>query len=146
MSSILGANLLNNPIALTIIIASIVIVAVAIILYFFVFRKKVKAKVADNQVKREQKAVKTAKSQALAGDVFKEEEAKEDRKLSDDELEAFEKKFNAVANTKKAGSENARNFGSQLDIAKPEKEEKEPDVPDTNVGFNVMNQFGNKKK
>jgi len=146
--SLLGDSLLNNPVGLTLLIAGIVLIAVAVILYFLVFKKKIDAKIKTNKVARGEKEVKDAKAQTLAGNVFKEEEERASKGLSDEERTAFDKKFDAIANSKRGVSENERNFGSQVTekkVAKDKDAKGKEEAKNSDGGFNVMNQFGNKK-
>ena len=144
MKAVLGGGLLNDPVGLTLLIFGIVVVAVAIILYFFVFKKKIDAKLADNKVKRAQNEVKDAKAQTLAGDVFKEEEQRVNKKMTEEELAAFEQKYKTVVSEKKSANTNERNFNAQVDIEKPKKDDAPKDNEPDSAGFNVMNQFGKK--
>ena len=146
MNSLLGAyNLLNDPVGLTLIIGGIVLVAVAVILYFFVFKKKINAKVAENKVNKEQKAVKDAKAQGLAGSVFKEEdEHQEKKKMSDAEMEAFNKKVDAIVSSKQQGRVDMSKIDAKI-AAEKAKEEKKIEEKEKETGFNIMSQFGNKK-
>ena len=78
-----------DPLVFGLIMGGVALVAVAVILYFLVFKKKIQDGVDKGREKRAAKEAVRAKNTSMAGDMFAEREreaAKGERSLSDDEI------------------------------------------------------------
>lgn len=71
MIKMLGAGLFNDPLAIILIVAGFVLIAVALILYFLVFRKKIKSKIEKSSAVRAEKKKKDDDAKNFASGVFK---------------------------------------------------------------------------
>ena len=71
----------NNPLALGLIVGGIVLVLVAVILYFLVFRKMIKSACERGKANRAERRVKQEKSTNLASNVFGERNAETQSKV-----------------------------------------------------------------
>ena len=118
-------SLLNNPVLFTILIIIVVLIAAAVLLYFFVFKDKVNKKITDIKKQNEEKAKGKTETQSLASKVFeKQKQGKE--KISEEEMEDFEKKFTTAVNQSKNERINSRNFKSKT-YEEPEEEDADGD-------------------
>ena len=122
-------DLLNNPLALVLIVLAVVLVAVGLILYFLVFRGKVKKTLADNKVKNEKAQAKKAEAQSVVGDVFKEKQESEVVKtVSKEETKMLNKQVNDLINESKQHATTARMYQAARDEGpkpKPAKSQSE---------------------
>lgn len=75
-------RLLNNPLLFTVIMVAIVVVAVGLILYFLVFKDKIKQYIENKKIEKEQKLAKMEKDKALAGEVFAKKETDKNKPTS----------------------------------------------------------------
>lgn len=132
--------LLNNPVLFTILIIAVVLIAVGLILYFFVFRKKIQAILEERKAKKEQNLSKNIESQNLVSDVFKKEQPIKD---SEDNSKAFDENLKTVINQSKNQKINSRNFGNQI---KEEIEDDEPTEREEVDIKEIMSQFSSNKK
>ncbi|MCL2539892.1 MAG: hypothetical protein FWE53_00450 [Firmicutes bacterium] len=145
-------DLFNNWVALTLIIVAVVLIAVGLILYFLLFRKKLKSKIsgaiAGAKDAKEQKALKTEKNQALAGNVFAEEEARKKAKKDKNEetVARFESTVKTVVNETKSANEGTRNFQGQLNEQKTVERTTAAENKTDRGGFDAMGQFGKDNK
>jgi len=70
-----SGGLLNNPVLFGLIIGAIIIVAVALILYFLVFKVRINRALQNQKAKRADKADKYEKSTNMAAEAFKDRDA-----------------------------------------------------------------------
>jgi len=131
------------------IFAAVIVVAVLVILYFLIFRKKIKDAMAmrkeENEILKARQQAADNKAMSLAGNVFGDRQAEEDQKRS--EKEARDNERIAERDKGKMTQQeiiNARNFGSQSVAQKAVDEEtkKEKDKVPENEGYKyIMGQF-----
>ncbi|MCL2570204.1 MAG: hypothetical protein FWE16_03275 [Firmicutes bacterium] len=109
LNNLLASGLWNNPVLFGLLIGGIVLVAVGLILYFLVFKKRISkgldARKANKALKRE----KYAESTSLAASVFQERE--DDEKARQERKEADSKDYQDRINAAQKADINARNFG-----------------------------------
>lgn len=108
MINMLGAGLLNDPLAVILIAAGIILVAVALILYFLVFRQKIKVSAEKHSAERAEKKKKEAEQKSIVSNAFKKEESVEDskqaKKDSSEVMKAIQSLSGPNTKTKKGGS------------------------------------------
>lgn len=109
------SSIFNDPVALSLIVGGIVLVAVGLILYFFVFRKKVKAAVADNQVKKAKKTAADNKAKDSVASVFKSDQ--QTRQTVEEETESQEEmqlRMKKTSNTERNEQLNSRKADEEI--------------------------------
>lgn len=142
------AGILNDPLTFGLIIGGIILVAVVVILYVLLFRKKLHAGVEKAKVKRAKKAEEYEKATNMASDLFaaKEKEEERDTSLSDTEIGSIIKisKNKLVASEKKESKAKEEKKPKDTLKQKTKKSEKKDD--DDGSVFNPMGQFSSKMK
>lgn len=112
--------ILNNPLHLSLIIVSCIIVAVAVIL-LVAFRKKIADKCAKRKAERKAKKANKAetfnKSVSLASEVFKDAQVV-DKEPTKEELDEFDQKIRKMVNDNKRTAVNSANFSNQVNTKK----------------------------
>ena len=109
------APISDDPLAFGLLIAAIIVVAVAVILYFLVFRKKIKAKVQENKIEKESQQKTDSQAQDIVSNVFK-EDTKDRSSIKAPTKEELEEKELVKAQAQNAdvnATINARNFVTQ---------------------------------
>ena len=133
-----GGGLANNPGALGGLIGGIVLVAVGIIVYIFVFHKKVMAKVAAKREETSEKKKEAAKAQGIVGDVFKDKQKPEAPKQLTAEEEKQQKE---VARGDKISALGAQNFGGQVTKVEEPKAPAPFEEEESSTIYNPHDQF-----
>jgi len=120
-----GGGLLNNPLAFGLIIGGVVLVAVALILYFFVFRARINSGMNNQKAKKADKADRYEKSTNMASSIFQERQNDAERmqaeKAAKADVSDLERRINADKNM------NQNNLKLEKEKAKPKKKEAEPE-------------------
>lgn len=90
-------RLLNNPVLFTVIMVVIVVVAVSLILYFLVFKDKIKLYFENKKIEKEKKLAQMESDKALASEIFSQKDQPTKTKLTKQDQEEINRVIDAAS-------------------------------------------------
>lgn len=152
MKGFLASGLLDEPLYLSLLIVGVVLVVVAVILYFVFFRKRIKAHLkAKKEAKLERLAIQQAadnKAKGVASNLFQEKKTKQEKLEQEKALEMEKEKEleekRRLAQPTALEIINSRNFASQSRVHGQTVEEKKEDM-DEELKAKLSNITGKKQ-
>jgi len=133
-----GGGLLNNPLAWGLIIGGIILVAVAVILYFFVFRARINKGIENQKAKKADKADKYEKSTSMAANMFQERQNEAEQAQADKAAKADVSDLERRINADKNISDKALKLEKEKAKPKVKKEEPVKDAFDTKAQIDQL--------
>jgi len=120
-----NAGFWNNPLALGLIVGGIVVIAVAVILYFLVFKTKIAACVEKQKANKAANNERYEKSSNLAADIFQEKKSDEQRVQEEKDSKANIEEIERLVNANKNYAAKDLDLSeSGVRVTKPKKEPK----------------------